>query len=171
MIIGEKQSFAIECEFTSQVEQWIYGKFRVWVAGYPIGTYSEEVLDLKGTTGLLREPVRAASYVVASFSSQVFLDTVWNAVYVRNGKHTRNGYHDEDCRKWRPYVWFGSCEGFENVRSAIATNRDLHRIVWHISGELLTREQYVSSPVYETVRSEFILWLDRGLEERWKGIG
>ena len=171
MIFGEKQLFAVECEFTSQLERWVYGKFCVWVGGHRIGSYSEEVLDLKGTTGVLRGPVKAASSVVVSLSSQAFLDTVWNAVYVWNSKQSDVGYNDEDCRKWCPYIWFDSCEGFENVRSVIATDGGQHRIVWHILGESSAREQFVPSAVYEVVRSEFVSWLDRGLQERWKGIG
>jgi hypothetical protein len=168
MIFGEKQLFAVECEFTSQIKRWVYGRFRVWVGGHPIGTYSEEILDLMGTTGALRNPVRAASSVVLSLSAQVFLDTVWAAAYVSND-HS-DGYNHEEFLTLSPYVWFESCEGFENVRSVIAIDGSNHRIVWHISGDSSAKEQYVPSSVYEAVTSEFNLWLDVGLNERRKGI-
>jgi hypothetical protein len=168
MIFGGKQLFAVECEFTSQIKRWVNGRFRVWVGGDPIGTYSDEVLDLMGTTGTLRNPVRAASSVVLSLTAQVFLDTVWAAVYVSDD-HS-DGYNHEEFPTWSPYVWFESCEGFENVRSVIAMYGSNYRIVWHISGDPSVKEQYVPSSVYEAVTSAFNLWLDIGLNERRKGI-
>lgn len=164
MIVGDRHQFAVESEFTSQVGRWIFGQFRVWVGGNAIGTYSEEVMDLVCTTGVLRERVPHASPAAASLGSQELLDRVWSVVYGK-GK-----YNDDEHRVWKPYEWFASCQGFENVRSVIANVGSIHRIVWQISGEQSAREHAVPAEIYEAVASEFISWLDRGIEERRKGL-
>lgn len=147
MIFGERQLFAVECELTSRVGRWIYGRFRVWVAANPIGAYTDEVIDLKGTTGVLRQPIPRASPAMAALGPDEFLELVWSACY-GDGQ-----YNDTECRALRQHVWFDSCEGFENVRSVIAKVETNYRIVWRISGETSAREQIVPATVYDSVAS------------------
>ena len=163
MIFGERHSFAVECEFTSQNGTWIYGRFRVWVGGHPIGTYSEEVLTLLCTTGVLRKSIAVADSDVASLSPQEFLDLVWGAVY--DGAE----YNHDGHRIWSPYVWFDSCEGFEPVRSVIAKIADTFRIVWQHANEGFAREHYVGVREYGSVVCDFIVWLDCGIGDRRVG--
>ncbi len=160
MIFGEKPLFAVECEFTSRDGRWIYGRFRVWAGGDPIGSYTDEVIDLKGTTGVLRQIVSPAPAAVATLGAQEFLEWVWTACY-GDGE-----YNEAAWAAARPYVWFDSCEGFENVRSVIANVGTDYRIVWQISGERAAREQMVPAKRYESVTAAFIAWLDHEVLER-----
>ena len=164
MIFGEKQSFAVECEFTSQIGLWLYGRFRVWVGGHPIGTYSEEVLTLACTTGVLRRPVETATPSVKSLRPQDLLDRVWAVVY------GSGDYNEDEHRASHPYVWFDACEGFEPVRSVIAKIAGSYRIVWQLAGELSAQERYIAVQEYDSVVSSFNLWLDRCVAERLVGV-
>ena len=164
MIFGDKNTFAIESEFTYQVGWWIYGRFRVWVGGNAIGTYSEEVLHLNGTTGKLREPVNGATIPTGRLPAAEFLNRVFETYY--GGDH----YDEAKHQKWGGFLWLSYSEGFETVFSAIALVGNDIRIVWRLFDNGPVLEQYVSSTEYSAVCSEFISWFDQGCAARRDGI-
>lgn len=165
MIFGDPTCFAAEGDFTAQSGTFVYGRFRVWVAGCAVGTFAEQVLDLVGTTGVLRRPVPPASRSAAALGGQEFLEKVWSVVYDTGPWNAR------EHREWSPYVWFDSCEGFEPVRSVIADMGDWHRVVWQLAGEMQAREFRVPLATYEGVTTDFLRWLDSGLRERRQAGG
>ena len=164
MIFGDKNSFAIESEFTSQNGWWIYGRFRVWVGGTAIGTYSEEVLNLNGTTGKLREPVSGAPISIGRLPAAEFLNRVFETYY--GGDHYDQAKH----QVWGRFQWLSYSEGFETVFSAIALVGNDIRIVWRVFDNSPVLEQYVPTTEYSAVSSEFISWLDQGYAARRAGI-
>ncbi len=164
MIFGEKSVFAVECEFTSQEGSWIYGSFRVWLGGSAIGTYSEEVLNLTGSTGVLREPVQAGSIQAGRLGATEFLRRVFEPNF-GNGE-----YSQEEQLEWGRYRWLAYCEGFETVFSAAALVGHEVRIVWRLTDQGPVNECFVPITTYRAVCAEFVVWLDHGLEERRRGI-
>lgn len=42
MLFGDTAEFAIECEVVEQVEAFVYCRFRLWLAGKPIGDFEHE---------------------------------------------------------------------------------------------------------------------------------
>lgn len=163
MIFGEKSAFAVECEFTSQEGSWIYGSFRVWVGGNAIGVYSEEVLNLTGTTGVLREQVRGGSIQAGRLRATEFLKRVFEP------NHGEGEYNHEAQMEWGRYRWLAYCEGFETVFSVAALVAHEVRIVWRLTDQGSVHEHFVPFEHYSAVCSEFIAWLDHGLEQR-RGI-
>jgi hypothetical protein len=160
MIFGDKNSFAIECEFTHQIEEFLYGKFRVWVDHQALGTFSEEVITLLCTTGVLRKSVRNATPLASELSAQAFLDMVWETCY------GSGGYDEQEHQKWGHYVWFDSCEGFENTRSVIAQTENGVRIVWQLQDEQSASERFVPERVYSVTVSKFTAWFDKQIMEK-----
>lgn len=45
MLWGDSERFAVEAEFTHATGKWRFGRFRMWVAGTPVGDF-EEASDL-----------------------------------------------------------------------------------------------------------------------------
>lgn len=164
MIFGEKSVFAVECEFTSQEGSWVYGSFRVWLAGSAIGTYSEEVLNLTGTTGVLREPVQASSILAGRLGSTQFLRRVFEPNF-GNGENSQ-----KEQLEWGRYRWLAYCEGFETVFSAAALVGHEVRIVWRLTDQGPVNECFIPLATYSAVCAKFVAWLDHELEERRRGI-
>lgn len=54
MIVGNKKSFAIEAQPQELVGSWLFGRFRFWLCGVPVGNW-EDAADLKGCARWLRE--------------------------------------------------------------------------------------------------------------------
>lgn len=44
MLAGDKSTFAAECEIRDAIDSFVYCNFRFWIAGEPIGDWSEEVV-------------------------------------------------------------------------------------------------------------------------------
>jgi hypothetical protein len=44
MIIGEKSCFAVEWDVVSTFDNFVYGHFRFWIEGEPIGDWNEEAV-------------------------------------------------------------------------------------------------------------------------------
>lgn len=55
MLIGDKQSFAIEFEILDIVDGWVFGAFVFWIMGYVIGNPEDKSVDLKGCINWLRD--------------------------------------------------------------------------------------------------------------------
>ncbi|HPE59547.1 MAG TPA: Imm42 family immunity protein [Thiolinea sp.] len=55
MLIGDKQSFAIEFEILDIVDGWVFGTFIFWVVGLVIGNPEDKSVDLKGCMNWLRD--------------------------------------------------------------------------------------------------------------------
>ena len=53
-IFGDKNVLAIECECTSTIDDWVYGRILLWVRGEQVGN-PEDAADLKGCRSWLRE--------------------------------------------------------------------------------------------------------------------
>lgn len=164
MIFGDKSEFAVECEFTNQKGMWVYGSFRIWVGGNSIGAYSEEVLNLKGTTGVLREPVSGGTIQIGRLSGIEFLNRVFET------KYGKGGFNQEEHAKWGDYEWVAFSEGFDTVFSVAALIGNDVRIVWRLTDIGPIREKLVSYTIYSTVCAEFIDWLDQGFEKRRSDI-
>jgi hypothetical protein len=160
VIFGNKSTFSVEAEFTSQVNTWIYGRFRVWVGGNPVGTYSEEVLNLNGTTGMLREPVQGAPIAAARLTAAEFLERVFEPWY-GGGE-----YDPAKSKEWGRFKWLSYSEGFETVFSVIAQVGNEVRIVWRTSDTAPVVEHRIPSSEYAAVCSTFLSWLDQGYAER-----
>ena len=160
MIIGNKNTFAVESEFTDQDGWLVYGRFRVWVGGNAIGTYSEEVLNLKGTTGVLRNQINSAPQYAEHLSAAEFLVNVFEPCY------GEGAYDHIKMQEWGCFNWLSYSESFETVFSAIAMVNNEIRIVWRLSDSSSAQEHYVSSAEYFDVCIKFIEWLDKGVAER-----
>lgn len=55
MLIGDKQSFAIEFEILDVVDGWVFGTFIFWVMGFVIGNLEDKSVDLKGCINWLKD--------------------------------------------------------------------------------------------------------------------
>jgi hypothetical protein len=54
ILVGQPERFAIEAEPELPAGDWIYGRFRFWLGGLPVGNW-EDSADLKGCVSWLRE--------------------------------------------------------------------------------------------------------------------
>jgi hypothetical protein len=54
MIVGDKGRFAIEAEPAEWEGDWLFGRFRFWLCGQPVGNWEDSV-DLKGCLRSLRD--------------------------------------------------------------------------------------------------------------------
>lgn len=162
MIFGDPTQLAVEAEITSQHGTFVFGRLRVWACDVSIGRYSEEVIDLKSTTGRFREPIAAITSDLRSHTSADFLNHVWNVVY-----GSGSGFDIEQFCQLRAFVWIDSCEGFENIRSVASHDNDVCRIVWqNIEGDNTVREMSLPSYQYNAIVQEFLAWLDGELLRR-----
>ncbi|XZE35485.1 hypothetical protein SH501x_000983 [Pirellulaceae bacterium SH501] len=162
MIFGDPTQLGIEAEITSQHGTFVFGRLQIWASDVPIGRYSEEVIDLKSTTGRFREPIAALTSDLCSHTSADFLNHVWNVVYGSN-----SGLDIEQFGRLRPFVWIDSCEGFENIRSVASRDNGVCRIVWqNMEGDNVVREISLPSYQYNAIVEEFLSWLDGELLRR-----
>jgi hypothetical protein len=153
MIFGNIDVFAIECEITQIIDRWIYGRFRVWVNGIKIGSYSEEVLTLLGTTGVLRNsvPELSASHMKSS-SEEILFNT-------REVFFGCDGYSEEAHSEWAKYAWLFNSEGFETIFSVIFKFGENVKIIWCNEPELLTNEFFFTNSAYLNTSTNFLVWL------------
>ena len=54
MLVGNRERFAIEAEPEAPSYNWIFGRFRFWLGGHPVGNW-EDAADLKGCLHWLRD--------------------------------------------------------------------------------------------------------------------
>ena len=57
ILVGNPERFAIETELEPPSGDWIYGRFRFWLGGIPVGNW-EDATDLKGCVSWLRDFAR-----------------------------------------------------------------------------------------------------------------
>ncbi|MDO8342565.1 MAG: Imm42 family immunity protein [Cellvibrio sp.] len=153
MIFGNVNIFAIECETTQAVDNWVYGKFRIWVNGIKIGSYSEEVLNLVGTTGVMRNPVAELSVEHSSLSSEQLYSNVREVFF------GSSGYSQASHSEWAKYVWLYNSEGFETVFSVICKIGENIKIIWRNEPETVTNEYTFTSSAYISASILFLEWL------------
>lgn len=58
MMFGNVASFAVESELDSAEGKWLFGRFRLWIAGKPVGDF-EETCDLAASARWGRQFLRA----------------------------------------------------------------------------------------------------------------
>lgn len=54
MIVGSKERFAIEADPQEEMDGWVLGGFRFWLAGQPVGNW-DDAADLRGCVRWLRD--------------------------------------------------------------------------------------------------------------------
>jgi hypothetical protein len=54
MIVGNRQRFAIDAEPEDPVDGWIFGRFRFWLGGVPVGNW-DDAADLLGCVKWLED--------------------------------------------------------------------------------------------------------------------
>lgn len=154
MIFGNVNIFAIECEITQVIDRWVYGKLRIWVNGIKVGAYSEEVLNLVGTTGVLRNPISELSVAHSALNSEQLYS---NVLEVFSGS---KGYSHASHSEWAKYTWLCNAEGFETVFSVIYKFGENIKIIWRNEPEILTNEYTFSGSTYVDVSTDFLAWLN-----------
>src|SRR5690554_4491640 len=54
MLVGNKQSFAVQLEILDGTDGWVFGTFIFWIKGIAIGDPEDNSVDLKGCINWLR---------------------------------------------------------------------------------------------------------------------
>lgn len=160
MIFGSPSQFAVEAEITSQSGTMVFGWFRIWACGVPIGRCTEEVIDLTCTTGRLREPISDLPEELRGLTPADLLRLVWKVVYGDDAE-----FDIATFTRLRPFVWIDSSEGFEGLRSVASCDRGVCRLVWQDADtDSSVRQAELPLTQYNAIASQFLAWLDRELD-------
>ena len=154
MIAGRKDRFAIEAEPQEELDGWLFGWFRFWLCGQPVGDW-EDSADLRGCVRWLRDfaNVRRDRYepALVSLSAAEVFRSVYDPVMAEG--NSRSSFADAYARFHISHIGMSSFERFD-----ILLLYDVHgseRCLWRRANATEIAECRLWRNEMESVASEF----------------
>lgn len=160
MLFGNPELFAIEsevtrvCDYPSGDGRFALGRLRLWLGGHSIGSFSEEMLNLRVTTGALRDAVTSADPEDAEAGRMIaaeLLKTYQEVVY-------GDRYEPASYARWAKHRWIWGAPGFESVRSLRFRVNSDHRIIWQDDSDERPHEVMLDRDDYAKAVADLFAW-------------
>jgi hypothetical protein len=160
MLIGNKQTFAIEChhEPIPNDSRWVFGRMCLWCDGNPLGNIEEAACMLNVTEGFLQSLIQRLDALddpaLRQIGDRAAFDFLDHALY---GDHERSSEQIvADATRFRKFdLLTNGGESFDNSKSFIIGDGDCLRILF-VEYEPGPGQTYKSFASARINRSDFI---------------
>lgn len=169
MIFGNKNVFAIECEVTERIDDWVFGHFIFWLNGNSIGDW-EDTTDLKGCMMWLKDFVNVVRDRFDERLITLNKDAAFQLLY-NSVMQSKEVAHNQVCEINNIYSRFhithlgmSSFEHFDILLIEQPNGRQ--RCIWQSAAGEGIHEFYLPNKEMQRVAQLCYTWLESKIQER-----
>ena len=164
MIFGDKKIFAIECELTDRIDDWVYGYIVFWFCGQPVGDWDDST-DLKGCLSWLKNFASEARNRFEPELEWADKDTAFEWLYEsvmhKNGENPINTPKFEDVfsRFHIAHLGMSSFDRFDLI--LIEQPHSKQRCLWRHESNNEVHECYIPEGEMQKIAKLCQTWLEK----------
>lgn len=168
MLIGDKQSFAIELDILDVVDGWVFGNFIFWIFGLVVGNPEDKSVDLKGCINWLKEFVTVSKnrFEVGLYEldkEQIFIQLCGSVLAGEDNSFAKEKYRDTFSRFHISHIGMSS---FDNVTMILVENNQGDvRCIWKQDDEEI-EEAFIRCDEMNKVASGAITYFEDAIRAR-----
>jgi len=173
MIFGNKNVFAIECEISERIDDWVFGHFLFWLCGQSIGDW-EDSTDIKGCLLWLKDFVNIArnrfEEDLTELNKDAVFELLYHSVMQSNASitHQIQNYDDIYSRFHISHIGMSSFDTFSLL--LIEQPNGPQRCLWQSESSEEINECYIPQKEMQRVAELCCTWLEQeiatGVDER-----
>lgn len=166
MLFGNKKTFAIECEITEQIDDWVFGHFLFWLCDNSIGD-REDSTDLKGCLMWLKDFLNTKrnrfEREIINIDKYTLFDLLYNSVIPTNEKCEHEAKFDDIFSRFHiSHIGMSSFDNFDIL--LIELPHKIYRCLWRSVDNKEIKECYIPKNDMENITKICSDWLENEIK-------
>lgn len=162
MLIGETSTFAIEGVVTEHDNGWVFGNFRWWAGGTPIGDWSDYT-DMKGCANWLRS---LADESIDRYEAGLMQDSKESVFQRLYDSVMDTGYSDGtpppfDAIYTRFHLSHVGMSAFERVGMVLVEDAKQQRLLWKDLDSQIVNDVFLPMGTVQRVAQAYVTWFEQ----------
>jgi hypothetical protein len=163
MLFGDKKKFAIECQISESVDNWIFGNIVFWFCEKSVGNWKDST-DIKGCLSWINRFISEDCDRYEEIFDKLDKEHVFELLYssvISNGGAEANKCHDILDVYSRFHISHLGMSSFEEFDILLIEKPDCYqRCIWRSAKDKLINECYIPNKEIHKVCKLFCIWLE-----------